>query len=285
MNQSLIYALISMFFAGANDTLFKKQAISGDCKSQYMVIAGATWAFVFICSAIYSGYGIPTRETIIWTATIGVLSAFANYMLIASMRKLEASIASTIYRLNFVLAAIIAFVFLSEPINTFKIMGLALACSAVFCFAQHQRKILVKGVWPILFVVVFASVMRAVYGICYKVALARDAQYLWLLAGPGLGWTVLGLITAVKGGGFKVPAGNLFRGVFSGFMLCGLIFFFVKALENGQASIIIPVSQMRFVVTAIIAWLFLREKLSWQKIIGLILACLSAIAYSLSRGT
>ena len=25
MNQSLIYALISMFFAGANDTLFKKQ--------------------------------------------------------------------------------------------------------------------------------------------------------------------------------------------------------------------------------------------------------------------
>ena len=108
------------------------------------------------------------------------------------MRKLKASVASTIYRLNLALAAIIAFIFLAEPINLLKIVGLLLACSAVFCFAQHQQKIVSKGVWPMLFIVVIASVMRAIYGICYKIALAKGVQYMWFLSGPGLGWIVLG---------------------------------------------------------------------------------------------
>lgn len=282
MTHSFIYALISLLFAGANDTLLKKQATSGHCQSQYMAIAGAVWSSVFICSALYQGQYLPSWETIRWTLTIGVLSAFANYMLIYSMRRLEASVASAIYRLNLALAAIIAFIFLAESINLLKIFGLILACSAVFCFAQHQQKILSKGVWSMLFIVIIASVMRAIYGICYKIALAKGVQYMWLLSGPGLGWTVLGSITAFKSGGLRIPINNLLRGVFSGFLLCGLIFFFAKALEHGQASVIIPVSQMSFVVTAVLAWLFFREKPSVRKIIGLILACLSISVLSQS---
>jgi drug/metabolite transporter (DMT)-like permease len=275
VTHSFLYALISMLFAGANDTLLKKQAISGHCQSQYMAVAGVVWSSVFICSAFYRGQYLPSPETISWTLAIGVLSAFANYMLIYSMRKLEAGVASTIYRLNLALAAIIAFVFLAEPINLLKICGLILACSAVFCFVQHQQKIISKGVWPMLLVVVIASAMRAVYGICYKIALAKGVQYMWLLSGPGLGWTVLGTITAFNSGGLRIPVGNLLRGVFSGFLLCGLIFFFAKALEDGQASVIIPISQMSFVITAVLAWLFFKEKPSVRKIVGLVLACLS----------
>lgn len=275
MTHSFLYALISLLFAGANDTLLKKQAMSGHCQSQYMAIAGAVWSSVFICSAFYHGQYLPSMETIRWTLTIGVLSAFANYMLIYSMRKLEASVASTIYRLNLAMAAIIAFVILAEPINLLKIIGLALACSAVFCFVRHQQEIISKSVWPMLLVVVIASAMRAVYGICYKIALAKGVQYMWLLSGPGLGWTVLGTITAFSSGGMRIPVKNLLRGVFSGFLLCGLIFFFAKALQDGQASVIIPISQMSFVVTAVLAWLFFKEKPSVRKIVGLILACLS----------
>ena len=283
MTHSFIYALISLLFAGSNDTLLKKQATSGHCQSQYMAIVGAVWSSVFIGSALYQRQYPPSWETIKWTLTIGVLSAFANYMLIYSMRKLEASVASTIYRLNLALAAIIAFVFLAEPITILKILGLLLACSAVFCFAQHQQKILSKGLWPMLLIVVIASAMRAVFGICYKVALAKGVEYMWLLSGPGLGWTVLGITTAFNSGGLKIPTGNLLRGMFSGFLLCGLIYFFVKALEDGQASIIIPVSQMSFVVTAVLAWLFFGEKPSIRKIAGLILACLSISILSQSK--
>ena len=49
-----------------------------------------------------------------------------------------------------------------------------------------------------LFIVIIASVMRAIYGTCYKIALAKGVEYLWLLSGPGLGRAVLGSITALK---------------------------------------------------------------------------------------
>jgi drug/metabolite transporter (DMT)-like permease len=198
------------------------------------------------------------------------------------MCRLEASVASTIYRLNLALAAIIAFVFLAEPINTSKIFGLIFACSAIFCFAQHQQKIDSKGLWMMMLVVV-ASTMRAVYGICYKIALVNGVQYLWLLSGPGLGWIVLGLIISLNCKDSIVPTSNLLRGVLSGFLLCGLVFFFAKALKQGQASIIIPVSQMSFIVTAVLAWLFLGEKPSARKIFGLALACLSIFILSRSN--
>jgi len=60
------------------------------------------------------------------------------------------------------------------------------------------------------------------------------------------------------------------------------VFFFAKALKEGQASIIIPISQMSFVVTAILAYLFLGENFSIRKIFGLGSACLSILLLSQS---
>jgi len=263
-----------MLFAGASDTMLKKQSISGYSQGQFMAIAGIVWSSVFIITALVSGQNSPSWVTIRWTLTIGILSAFANYLLIFSMRKLEAGVATTIYRLNLAFAAIIAFIIFAEPVNFMKVCGLFLACLSVFCFVQHQQKIVSGGVWLMLFIVLIGSLMRAVYGISYKIALDRNVQYLWFLSGPGLGWTVLGTITALKSGNLKIPVSNIKRGTITGFLLCGLVYFFAKALEYGQASIIIPVSQMGFVVTALLAWLFLGEKFTARKVIGLSFACL-----------
>ena len=264
-----------MLFAGASDTILKKQAMSGCSQGQFMAIAGIVWSSVFIFSALVTGQNLPSWETIKWTLTIGSLSAFSNYLLIFSMKKLEAGVATTIYRLNMAFAAIIAFIFLAEPINFMKVCGLFLACSSVFCFVQHQQKIVTDGTWLMLFIVLIASLMRSVYGISYKIALDRDVQYLWFLSGPGLGWTILGSMTGFNSGSIRIPVSTILRGTGAGFLLCGLVFFFAKALEYGQASVIIPVSQMSFVVTAILAWLFFGEKFAVRKIFGLILACSS----------
>ena len=282
MADSFLYALISMLFAGANDTLFKKQAVSGNSQSHFMMIAGMVWSSVFIFSAILSGNDMPTWLTIRWTFTIGALSACANYLLIYSMRRLEAGVASTIYRLNLAIAAIIAFVFLSESINMLKVAGLIFACLSVFSFARHQQISIPKGAWLVLSVVLTASFLRAVYGVSYKVALTNGVQYLWFLSGPGLGWMVLGSLVSYNKGSMRISRNTLIMGIISGFLLCGLVFFFAKALKEGQASIIIPVSQMSFVVTAILAYLFLGEKFNLRKIIGLCCACLSILLLSQS---
>ena len=68
----------------------------------------------------------------------------------------------------------------------------------------------------------------------------------------------------------------LIAGVFGG---AGYIFF-VKALEHGRASVVIPLTALYPAVTAIIALIILREKISLYQGIGIVLAIAAAILLS-----
>src|SRR5256885_1224165 len=58
--------------------------------------------------------------------------------------------------------------------------------------------------------------------------------------------------------------------------------FLAKGLEGGEASVVVPVAQMGFVVTALLGFFFLREPFTGRKCAGLA-AALAALA-SLARG-
>ena len=68
----------------------------------------------------------------------------------------------------------------------------------------------------------------------------------------------------------------LVAGVFGG---AGYIFF-VKALEHGKASVVIPLTALYPAVTARIALIILREKISLYQGIGIVLAIAAAILLS-----
>ena len=74
---------------------------------------------------------------------------------------------------------------------------------------------------------------------------------------------------------------------FTGFALLAGIFgglgyvAFVKALETGKASIIIPLTAIYPAITAVIALAFLNEKISMLKGLGIALAVVAAILLSL----
>ncbi len=53
------------------------------------------------------------------------------------------------------------------------------------------------------------------------------------------------------------------------------------ALKTGNASVIIPVIRMGFVVTAIYAFIFLREKITFSKGLGLFFAAVSLVLLSM----
>jgi uncharacterized membrane protein len=59
------------------------------------------------------------------------------------------------------------------------------------------------------------------------------------------------------------------------------VLFFAKALSAGQASVVIPIAQMSFLVTALISWPILKERFTLRKIIGLTSATAAIVALSL----
>ncbi len=83
---------------------------------------------------------------------------------------------------------------------------------------------------------------------------------------------VFGILLYETGG--KIPwhpwgwAAAVAAGMSTGFGL----FFFFRALHQGAASVVVPLTSLYPVVTVVLSWLFLRESLSPRQLTGLVLA-------------
>jgi drug/metabolite transporter (DMT)-like permease len=283
MNEGIGYALLSLLFAGASDTVFKRQATSGYCVGQYMIVVGAVWTIVFSIAAFIQNEYMPNSTTIFYSLITGMFSAIANYLLIYSMQKLQAGIAATIYRLNMAIAVFIAVIFINESISLPKIIGISIAIISILLFfdrSGNKSSVLSSAV----FIAIIASMLRALMGIGYKLAMAKGVQHNWFLAGNGLCWIFIGLFNIISSDRiFKVHIENIWTGILSGLLICGIVFFFAKALACGQASVIIPIAQMSFIITTLLAWFIWKEKLSKKVLIGMVLACISIFLLSSTR--
>src|SRR5579863_3665337 len=66
----------------------------------------------------------------------------------------------------------------------------------------------------------------------------------------------------------------------SGAMYMGAMLFYLRAMQSGEASVVAPLFQFSTVFTLVLAWIFLREALSWTQLggVGLILAGALAVS-------
>ncbi len=294
VDKSILFAFGSLLFAGMNDLVFKRQATSGHGRGQYMAIVGAVWTIVFVLLAITGGQTRVAPAAITWGLVAGIFSVLGNYLLIASLRRLDASVGATIYRLNLVVAAFLAIFLFGEPLTPRKIVGLALACVAVFLFAEKRRGADGHASWISkgLVLAIVASFLRAGMGLTYKFATNEFAsleangltpQYNWFLAVQGLMWLALGLFASMRFEGIvKLTWPNIRFGVLSGFLVCGIVLFMAWALAAGQASVVIPITQMSFLVTALLSWPIIRERFGPRKITALALAATALLFLSIS---
>jgi drug/metabolite transporter (DMT)-like permease len=275
----VLFALISLAMAGLNDLLFKRQARSAEC-GRYMAIVGVVWTGVFSAAAIFS-QAAPTTSSLLWGLLAGSFSALANYLLILSLRKLDASVGATIYRLNMVPAAILALLFLGEELSPYKALGLALGCLAVLVIQSGgRRERRHGGIEPALLLAITASLLRALMGITYK--LAASAQREWFLAAQGPMWIGVGLMTRPRGKSRAALAGpDIFLALASGILICGNVFSFSWATQLGDASVVIPISQMSFIVTTLLAQLLMKERMTASKALAIALALAAVLFLSM----
>lgn len=66
------------------------------------------------------------------------------------------------------------------------------------------------------------------------------------------------------------------------FVVIGMISY-ISAIKIGQASVVVPIRNLAFVVTAILAIILLREGLSLAKVTGILFAVLALILLSIQQ--
>jgi drug/metabolite transporter (DMT)-like permease len=255
-------------------------------------MVGIVWSAVFAGIQIGSGHLKITATAVGWGLLAGTFSALGNYLLVASLRELDAGVGATIYRLNLVVVAIMAVFILDEKMTVIKVLGLLGAGVAVVLFAERQKNHSHSGLMgKALLLAITASILRAGMGLSYKLAMISfgklpageiQSQTHWFLAIQGLIWVVLGLGVSIRfEKDFKLTRMNAGFGLLSGSLCCGIVLSLAWALERGNASVIVPITQMSFLVTALISWPLINERFTPRKVTALALAAGAILLLSL----
>jgi bacterial/archaeal transporter family protein len=199
---------------------------------------------------------------------------------LVSLRTSDASVTVPVFRLNFVITAILAFLFLGESVTPLKLLGLGLAVASIAVFvtksdAEEQPSGRRGWLWLAL-----AVVTVGITGILAKQGTSAGSAAVpllltqqWLIAALAVGGALIKREAAPRGKTFlyAVPSGVI-QGT-------GTILLF-EALQRGEASVAVPVVQLSFVVTAMLAVFFLREQMTKAKGIGLALAVLAVFSFA-----
>lgn len=283
MTQGVEYALVAMLCFGVADFVYKRAAAAGAQAHHFIMIQA--WCF----APTVTVYGLLTRtlafEThALWGSLAGLFAFVGLYNFARSLQGGSVSVNAPIFRLSFALTAALAVWLLGELLTAYKIAGLALALAAVWLLLGGAgRTVARRARLSSLARVLVATVAVAVANLLYKVGVRAGATPATLLVAQaavfislatGFAWTVDRRI--------RPPAAAWRYAPLAAMLLVLGSFLLIESLIRGEASVLVPIAQMGFVVTATLGIAFMRESFTARKGAGLATA-LVALAL-LARG-
>ena len=280
LDKGIIFALLSLFFAGINDVVFKKYAVKIRSRGMYVCGMGVVWtASQFIYMRTTSMQFSLDQTTLVYGAIAGLLLTLANILLIESLAHIHVSLGSTVYRLNTIGVVVLAVILLNEPPGACKLSGIAIGIVSVLLLYDSSRVDSERNIYTAFFMMaVMASLFRALYGIVSKIALLSGADLGSMLLVIAVSWIVGGSAYALlRERTVRVTKKTWVYSAVSGVLVFVIASFLMLALNYGEASIVIPVANMSFVLALLVSVLLKMETLTLKKAVSILLAAVSII--------
>lgn len=274
----ILMAVVAMILFSFADFAFKRAADEG-VKPHHSVMVQA-WFF----SSSMILYAWATGRLVLvpaalWGAAAGLFMVTGFSFFARSLMGEPVSIQAPVLRLNFVIAASIGVLFLGEALTPLKVLALFLALLAVWLLLGNTRGTISRRA---LAQVLLATFAVGIGNVLHKFGLRAGALPETLVAAQASVFvTVATLQTLVIDRKIAPP-----RIAFRYPVVCAYLFLvgflsLVRGLAVGEASVLVPISQMGFVVTAMLGIVLLGEQLTSRKVAGLIAAVGSLAVFAL----
>jgi drug/metabolite transporter (DMT)-like permease len=273
---AVAFALASFLFAGVNDVIFKRYAIDGGRSRGMLVLGiGVVWTALQLATAAVRGEPIvPDAVTVRYGVAAGVLLVVSNLLLLEGLTRVDLGLGSTIYRLNTVGVVALSCLLLGERIGAARGAGIALGVAAVLLLS-HRPARHAHGARDGLFVaaVVLASLLRAGYGVTTRQAMLAHASRPALLLLVSASWIVGGaLYAALRERRMRITREKVAYSALSGTLVFLIVSSLLLAVERGEASVVIPIANMSFLVALVVSLLSGMERLTARKGLAVVLA-------------
>ena len=282
MAEGMDLALGAMMFYGLTDWVYKRAAASGVQAHHFLALQ----AF-FFAPGIFL-YGLATGTLALgtpfaWGMVAGVLVFVALYNFARSLTSGAVSIVAPVFRLSFAITVALAVWLLDERLTGWKLAGLAASLVAVWLLLAGGPASAPRATTSSVLRVLVATVAMGVVSLVYKLGAIAGGSPATVLAGQASVFLPLATLFAFRRDrGFHPPPGAWRQSAMAAVLLLFGLVMLVAGLERGEASVLVPVAQMSFVVTAGLGFVFLREPLTLRKGFGLAfaIAALICLAHS-----
>lgn len=279
MNAAILYALLSLFFAGMNDVVFKRYAAKDRSRGMVIFAIGLVWLSLQWLM-LQSGHEAIQLDSVslAYGSAAGVALVLSNLLLIEGLTHIEVSLGSTIYRLNTIGVVVLSVLLLHEPLGLLKAAGIGSGIIAILLLAGRPA----EGVSDQLhrqfvWLVIVASLLRALYGVITKAGLNQGANADTLLLIAAFCWVVGGAAYArLREGRFALAGKPAVYALVSGVLVTLIVNFLMQAVSLGEASVVIPIANLSFV-----AALLFSVALGWERLTGLKLAAIGCAVLSI----
>ena len=289
MNQfsgAIGFALLSLLFSGAIDVIYKRYSRKERSRGMFLLGMGLVWGLLQFTALEIRGQSLSVDAyTLGFGVAAGLMVMLSNLLLIESFTHLDVSLGSTIYRLNTVGVVILSFLFLNEDLGSLKLLGIASGVVAALLLYHHRHDSADPTAVNVFFwLVVLASLMRAGFGVTIKGGLALGASGSTMMLIAAACWVVGGFGYALlREHRVKVTAKKTGYAIVAGLVVFLVVNTLLAALERGEASIVVPIANLGFVVALGISVLTGMERFTLRK--GLAIVCASLSVIILSRAT
>lgn len=274
----ILYAFGSAFFAGATSILAKigvKDINSHVATAiRTIVVLIFSWIMVFIVGSQGTIGNISGK-----TLTFLILSGFATgaswLCYFKALQLGDVNKVVPIDKSSIILTMVLAFIFLGENITINMVVGMIGIGIGTYLMIQKKESIekVVKGkAWLVyaLLSAIFASLTSILGKVGIENVESNLGTAIRTIVVLIMAWIIV-FATKKQSDVKKIDKKSLLFLILSGIATGASWLCYYKALQDGLASIVVPIDKLSILVTILFAYVFLKEKLSKKSIVGLVL--------------
>ena len=271
----ILFAFGSAFFAGITAILAKcgirKTDSTVATAVRTIVVLLFSWLMVFVVGSQETISAIGGR-TLLFLVLSGLATGASWLCYFKALQLGDVNKVVPIDKSSTVLTILLAAIFLQEGVSLTKGIGVVLIAVGTFLMIEKKQSggetKSAAWLWYALGSAVFAS-LTAILG---KVGISGVESNLGTAIRTGvvllMSWVMV-FVTGKQGALKAIPKNELFFICLSGLATGGSWLCYYKALQDGPASVVVPIDKLSILVTVLFSYLVFREKLTKKSALGL----------------
>lgn len=275
----ILYAFGSAVFAGLTSILAKCGIKNTDSNVataiRTIIVLIFSWMMVFLAGA-QSGLAAVDPKTWIFLIMSGLATGGSWLCYFRALQIGDINKVVPIDKSSTVLTIVLAFIFLHEQVSLLKLVCVILIAIGTFMMIQKKENVKAKEsnskAW--LFYAVLSAVFASLTSILGKVGIENINSNLGTAVRTCvvlvMAWIVV-FVTGKQKTIREISGKELGFICLSGLATGGSWLCYYKALQDGLASVVVPIDKLSILVTIAFSYLVFHEKLTRKSAIGLVL--------------